>query len=195
MKNNDREEIREEYDFSEARRLRYASRLSDRARKELLRRSADLDAQYWFGHALQRVQELEALIVACLSLALDRTPQAAGDEAIALFEGPDLDVLSGLIKSFSELDPLQSAFEERFRQVMAERAWLVHKGGFALRSDIRKPRSAAAVVDRLETLSEEASDLAGELRAGLEKYLADYGLTEEQVRQRTEQAIRHWVAA
>lgn len=181
-------EMRPEYDFSRATRSKYATRLGAEDRKELLRRSAALDAQYWFGYALQRVQELEATIVAYLSLAHDRTPEIAGKEAAALLEGEDAEALSHLTAALS-------SSSDRFQKVMGERSWLIHKAGIVLDSARTAPEMLADAVERFAAMAREATDLGDGLRAHLEDSLAVSGLSCEEVRQRTDEVIHHWLAA
>ncbi len=136
---NDNDDMRQEYDFSGAKRSRYAARLSDNERRELLHRSAALDAQYWLGHTLQRIQELEATLVACLTLALERSPDVAGREAAALLEGHEVSTLRRLMSTMKPgLD-----WESRLKKVVDERSWLIHKGGFALASEQSEPDATA----------------------------------------------------
>jgi hypothetical protein len=181
-------EMRPEYDFSGATRSRYATSLGAEERKELLRRSAALDAQYWFGYALQRIQALEAMIVAYLSLAHDRTPEIAGREAAALLEGEDDEALS-------RLAPGLSSWNDRFQKVMDERSWLVHKAGFALGSERSEPSMLAEAVERFATTAREAAELGEDLRMHLEENLAASGLGLEEVRHRTDEVIHNWLAA
>ena len=180
-------EMRPEYDFSGAARSKYATSLGAEERKELLRRSAALDAQYWFGYALQRIQELEAMIVAYLSLAHDRAPEVAGREAAALLEGADDAALS-------RLAPGLSSWADRFRKVMDERSWLVHKAGFAL-GERGEPSILAEAVERFTAVAREAAELGEGLRMHLEENLAAAGLSLEEVRHRTDEVIHSWLAA
>jgi hypothetical protein len=191
MKRN-RDDMRPEYDFSSAKRSRYAARLSEDERVELLHRSAALDAQYWLGHTLQRIQELEATIVAYLTLALEKTPEVAEAEAAALLEGHKVSSLPRLI---SAMKLSNRDWESRFMRVMAERSWLIHKGGFALASERNEPQMAAKAVQRLAETAREAAEIGQGLRSNLEAQLGKAGLTSEEVRKRTDEVIHRWLAA
>jgi hypothetical protein len=194
MKNN-RADMRAQYDFSRAKRSKYASKLNEEDRADLLRRSASLDAQSWFGYAIQRVQELEALLVAYLTLALERAPGAAGSEAAALLEGQGAPSLTRLAAAVSASVPGSADFESLFESVIRERAWLIHKGSFALSLEGENTQATAEVVDRLTKTADEATALGASLRATIEKELADAGLSSDEVRQRTDEVIQHWLAA
>src|SRR5688572_23496043 len=137
MKNSDESEMRPEYDFSKAQRSRYASRLSDQNRRDILRRSAALDAQVYFARALQLVQELEAVVVAYLILAFGQSLEGAEHGTIALLEGRDRIMLSRLSPAMNG----DEDFVTRFNDLMVERNWLVHKGALELSPDIEEPSS------------------------------------------------------
>jgi hypothetical protein len=188
---SDNDDMRPEYDFSGAERSRYAARLSDNERRELLHRSAALDAQYWLGHTLQRIQELEATLVACLTLALERSPHVAGREAAALIEGREVATLRRLM-SIMKPGP---EWESRLEKVMDERSWLIHKGGFALASEQSEPSATARAVQRLATTAREAAAIGHDLRSNLEAHLGEAGISAEEVRKRTEEVIDGWLAA
>jgi len=191
MKND--KEMRPEYDFSGAVRAKYAARFSEKERSELLRRSAALDGHYWFGHTLKRIQELEAMVVAYLTLGLNRSPEAAGDEAAALLEGNDVASLTRLTSALARVG--KHDLESRFRKVMNERSWLIHKGGFAVAPEQNDPEMIAAAVQRLESTAREADELTRGLRANLEERLNKAGLSSDEVRRRTDEVIHHWLAA
>jgi hypothetical protein len=192
---SDRGDMRAEYDFSGAKRSKYAAKLNDEERAELVRRSASLDAQYWFGHAIQRIQELEALVVAYLTLALDRAPGAAGSEAAALLEGQGAPSLSRLAAAMSASGPRSADFESRFKNMIRERSWLIHKGGFALSLEGKDTRAMVDFVNRLAGTADEATELGASLRATIEERLAEAGLSSDEVRQRTDEVIQRWLAA
>jgi hypothetical protein len=192
---SDGADMRAHYDFSGAKRSKYASKLNEEDRANLRRRSASLDAQSWFGYAIQRVQELEALVVAYLTLALQRAPGVAGSEAAALLEGQGAPSLTRLATAVSASVPGGADFESRFANVIRERAWLIHKGSFALSLEGEDTQSTAELVNRLAKTAEEATALGASLRAAIEEQLADAGLTADEVRQRTDEVIQHWLAA
>ena len=156
-------EMRPEYDFTGARRSRYASKIPDQERREILKRSAALDAQFQFARALQHVQELEALLVASLVLAFDQSLESAGRDAAALLEGQDHAIMSRLISGTG----LQQDFSVRFKELMAERSWLVHKSGLSLSPRVEEPVELASLVSRLEALKDQALALSSEVTIGL----------------------------
>jgi hypothetical protein len=188
----DSDDMRPEYDFSGAKRSKYAARLSDSQRQQLLHRSAALDAQYWLGHTLQRIQQLEATLVAYLTLALERSPDVASEEAAGLLDGQKVSILRRLI---SKMKPSGLDWEDRFRKVMDERSWLIHKGGFALASEQNEPDTTARAVQRLAATAREATALGDRLRSNLEAHLGEAGITAEEVRKRTDEVIHRWLAA
>jgi len=192
---NDRADMRAEYDFAGAKRSKYASKLNEEDRARLLRRSASLDAQSWFGYAIQRVQELEALLVAYLTLALERAPGVAGSEAAALLEGQGASSLNRVAAAVSASESGSADFESRFESVIRERAWLIHEGGFALSLEGEDTRAMADLVNRLVKTAEEATALGASLRATIGEQLAVAGLSADEVRQRTDEVIQHWLAA
>jgi hypothetical protein len=190
MKNKSDPDMKPEYDFSGARRSRYAARLTDQDRREILSRSAALDAQLHFAHALQQVQELEAMLVAIFVLGFNQTLEAAGEDAGALLEGRDFSVLARLTARAGPSD-----FPSRFRELTAGRNWLVHKSGFAMSPAVRDPEAMADLVTRLEAVRDQAAALSSELTAILHSWLVASGLTPGEIRQRTAATIEQWLAA
>jgi hypothetical protein len=112
-----------------------------------------------------------------------------------LLEGQGAPSLTRLAAAVSASVPGSADFESLFESVIRERAWLIHKGSFALSLEGENTQATAEVVDRLTKTADEATALGASLRATIEKELADAGLSSDEVRQRTDEVIQHWLAA
>ena len=192
---NDKPDMRDEYDFANARPLRYARTMTAAEREEILRRSAVFDAQFWFAHALQQVQELEATLYAFLSLALHRSPETAQEEAAAVLEGKDQPVINLLTSHMESLLSPRSEFDERLRRLMGERNWLVHKGGFALGPNATNWEALAPLVSRFEAVATHAATLSADLQDALQRRLAQTGVPAVEAQRRADEAKHRWLAA
>jgi hypothetical protein len=190
MKNEAEIEMREEYDFSGGVRGRHAARFTASEREDLCRRAAVEDLQTWTMLALYEVQALEAAFFALLVLADNRSPAEALGAAAALVSGGETRISGDVLSSTRRLglDDLNG----RLTFVAAERAWLVHRGGYASHAALSDPEKAPAVVDRLQRLGTEARGLKARVESLVAKHLSEAGLSDQEAITRRNDTVDLW---
>jgi hypothetical protein len=187
--------MRPEYDFSQAVPSRHGERLSESERGELLQRATTQDAQTWMSFALHQVQELEALIMSYLVLAWEKPYESASRETVAILESRRRSLLTRLLADIRLGGTKKPDFPDRFRQIMAERSWLVHKGGLFMANELERSESLVPLVSRLERLVDETHEVRDELAANLEQRLSIRGFSHQEIQQRKMEVIQEWLAA
>jgi hypothetical protein len=195
MKKDEHDEILPEYDFSGGVRGRYAARIAESARAELLARSAAQDVQVWLTQALTQVQSVEAGVVAFLALVAEETPAEAGESAALMLEHSNEPLLAAFLTDLREHALLAPEFELRLMRVVQERNWLVHRSGLGARTALGEARTILPVLARLEALTDDATFVSRKLRELLEQSLERRGLSRQEIRRKADETIERWIAA
>jgi hypothetical protein len=195
MKKDAELEMRAEYDFTKAAPGRHAPRFGAREREDLITDAASRDVRTWLSYSLLHVQALEAALFSYLFLAEERTPEDANEEATALFEGRSEDGLSGLLNRLRNRGCGDSEFERRLRLVIAERNWLVHRGGLESQHADSSSGPPLALITRLQHIAREAEALKDQFEGFVQGCLADNGLSRSEIGQKADEATALWLAS
>jgi hypothetical protein len=188
-------EMRPEYDFSGGVRGRHAARMTEREKEELLRRAAVQDVQTWIGYALLQVQSLEAALFTFLVLAHDHSPEQAVAKAAALLDARGPDRLRQVVEDLRNRGLADEELDARFRRVVDERNWLVHRSGYEGQAPLAAAEKTRLLLRRLERISDEARALRTEIDALIEQHLAQGGLSPNEIDRRTGETKDLWLAA
>ena len=194
MSKEEAEDMRPEYDFSQATRGKHSARLAVAPGEEppsWYLSAAQFDRQAWLGEALRQAQELESLLFAGLVLVLKKDPAAAGRNLPSILEEPGQAGLRELLDGLAAQSPnLQS----RLIEALGERAWLVHR---SLQSEEPEPtlESLTTITSRLQELSKRISSLKDEMLRSMEARLVGDSMSPAEFQERKSAAIRAWLAA
>lgn len=188
-------EMRDEYDFSRGVRGRHAARFTAQARETLVRSAAAQDVSTWIAKCLSEVQTLELALFLYLYLALDNAPEVAGPQAVTVLEGRPSTHLGELVADLRLAGVDAGRLEQRFRALAHERSWLVHRSGYQSQAATSSEHGSLPLLQRLESLSEEASALRVELERLVEQELVHRGLSRSEISRRTSEAAERWLAA
>jgi len=195
MKQDTDVEMRAEYDFTNAARGRHAARFGTRQREELLRTAASRDVQTWISYSLLKVQALEAALFSYMVLTEEQTPEHASEEATAFFDRRDRQGLSGVVSRLRDRGVGDSELERRLRDVVNERNWLVHRGGFESQTVDPSSEQPLGLIARLQHISQEAEALKAQVDRFVRGHLADNGLSRHEIGQKADKTNALWLAS
>jgi len=194
----DQDDLRPEYDFSQAVRGRHAARFSAPQGEPApvwLRDAIRYDRQAWISEALRRSQELEGLLVVYLALTFHREPSDAGRDVSHFLEDPEEEALRR-ISADLEASGLPPAGDLRpdLDRLFNERHWLVHRSLYQP-DDEGNPRAAGKVTARLQKLSAETAAMTERLRQLIRAKFMRAGMTPTEFEQKAEYVLQQWLAA
>ena len=194
MSKEEAEDMRLEYDFSQATHGEHTAGLAVAAGKEppsWYLSAAQFDRQAWLGEALRQAQELESLLFAGLVLVLKKEPAAAGRNLPSILEQPGQAGLRELLEALAE-DSL--TLQSHLIEALGERNWLVYR---SLQSEEPEPTLDAltAFTSRLQKLSRRLSSLKDEMLRSMEARLIGDVMSPAEFQEKKSAAIRAWLAA
>ncbi len=190
--------MRPEYDFSQAVRGKHAARFAvspDEPPPAWFRDAIRYDRQAWISEALRRSQELEAVLVAYLTLAFHLEPEAAGRDVSYLVEDPKREVLRRINEDLETRSlSLTVDLRNRIEDYLRERSWLVHRS-LHHQVDEESMTAAKRIPARLRKLSSDASALTEQLWELILARFVRSGMTQVEFEQQAESVIDQWLAA
>lgn len=196
--NPDRDDLRPEYDFSQATRGRHAARFAvsrENPAPNWLREAIRYDRQAWISEALRRFQELEGLLVVYHALAFHRETADAGKDVSHLLEDLDREALSRISEDLAANSPalareLQSSLDRLFR----ERNWLVHRS-LHQQPDEADLKVAGGFTARLQKLSAETAAMTERLQDLIRARFTRSGMPQTEFERKAESVTQQWLAA
>jgi len=192
----EQDDIRPEYDFSQAVRGKHAARFSVSQEEPLpawWRDAIRYDTQAWISEALRRSQQLEGLLVAYIALAFHLEPSDAGRNVLSLLEDPEGEAIRRMsvdleARALSPAGDLRHRLDRLFR----ERNWLIHR---SLHQRVEETKAAGRFAARLQSLCSEAAAMTQQLRQLILARFARAGMTRNEFEQKAEIVIQQWLAA
>lgn len=188
-------EMRKEYRFAGGTRGRISGRFTAEEGTQLVDKASRQDLHTWIAHALLKLQALEASLVTYAALGWQEPLDKAAEYAAGALE-PGEDSFSKRLQSDSD-EQLRTGkhLSERLREISRERSWLVHRGSFE--SHLSGPRFADVLpfIRRLEALAGEAEAIADDLASVLHRRLSKAGLSENEIKRRSDEVVSRWLAA
>jgi len=190
------DDIRPEYDFSQAVRGKHTARFSvspEEPPPAWWRDAIRYDTQAWISEALRRSQQLEGLLVAYIALAFHLEPADAGRDVLSLLEDPEGETIRRMsvdleARTLSPAGDLRHRLDRLFR----ERNWLIHR---SLQQRVEETKAAGRFAARLQSLCSEAAAMTQQLRQLILARFARAGMTRNEFEQKAEVVIQQWLAA
>lgn len=144
------------------------------------------------GFTLWQIQELEncaAHYFVLVAQARKGMGQTAGYELIdkALSK-----TFGSTIQQMCKAGLLSAELEGRFRALLMERNWLVHKSRAASRNVIHNDRAMSVFLHRLDGMVEESDKLLHEVFALSEAHVKSLGITQQEVDKSAADLIEQW---
>lgn len=144
------------------------------------------------GFCLWQVQELEGVAVYLYVLLWLATPKMGMEKALPILEKEKARTFGGTIKQLRKAGLLTPTLDKRFEDLLNERNWLVHRSRASSRSAVHYDSHMAALLTRLDRMSEEAILLLGEVRSITEEFAVKHDIPAEEVAARTAETLRQW---
>lgn len=144
------------------------------------------------GFALWQLQELEgcaATYFVLLTAAKRGMGLDAGNVLVAKAKGR---TFGSTISELARAGLMSEALEARFRKLLAERNWLVHRSRAASRAAVHQPSQFGALIFRLDWIADEALALLGEVGALVGRHTYSQGVSKEQVDEMTATILNRW---
>lgn len=175
------DEMRPEYDWSNAVRGRYANRFTPAEREEMHRRAWPEMVQELSTYTVRQVRELEAALFTFFVLARHEPVQKAARHAAELLDA-GTECRCGLV---------DAGLLARLRGIAVEREWVQHP---ATGSDQGR-EGLQLVLQRLEAIYDEVRTIRERVEQLLAEQLESTGMSRQEIERRTEETARLWRAA
>jgi hypothetical protein len=147
------------------------------------------------GFALWQLQELEG-VAAHYVVLLTQAKKGMGSEAgIALLEPVQSLPFGGILTKITNAGLLDADLATRFKKVLVERNWLVHKSRGTSRNALSSDSGTDKVVGRVDALAEEARSLLQVLGPKIENYVREQGTSMKDVDERASALLDQWHAS
>jgi hypothetical protein len=147
------------------------------------------------GFALWQFQEPEGVAAHYLVL-LAQAKKGMGFEAgIALLEPVQSLPFGGILTRIPNAGLSDADLEIRFKKVLRERNWLVHKSRGTSRNALSSDSGTEKVVGRVDALAEEARSLLQVLGPKIEDYVREQGTSMRDVDERASALLDQWHAS
>lgn len=147
------------------------------------------------GFALWQLQELEG-VAAHYVVLLTQAKKWMGSEAgIALLEPVQSLPFGGILAKITNAGLLDAGLETRFKKVLRERNWLVHKSRGTSRNALSSDSGTDEVVGRVDALAEEARSLLQVLGPKIENYVREQATSMKDVDERASALLDQWHAS
>ena len=146
------------------------------------------------GFALWQLQELEG-VAAHYVVLVTEAKKGMESEAGMVLLGPVLRLPFGAtLKKIMNAGLLDADLETRFKRILGERNWLVHKSCSTSRVARFSDPGTDKVVERVDALAEEARSLLQILGSKIEGYVREQGVSMNDIDERASALLEQWHA-
>jgi hypothetical protein len=157
-------------------------------------RTADrLEALYkQLGLTLWRLQELEGMVAQYYVLVALASRGMGIPEGLALertIEGKTFGKTVNLLRDAKKVPP---ELTERLPAIVKERNWMVHSSLGDERAAVYNDARCQAFLERMETMTTEASAIIKMLGKSAESFVMNAGVTAEEIERLTKQTLEAW---
>lgn len=143
------------------------------------------------GYALWQLQELEG-VAAHYVVLVTQVQRGMGETGNALLSAALKLPFGATLKQMMNAGLLESSLEGRFKNILNERNWLVHKSRGASRDAIHSEAAMQKVVERVDAMAEEALSLLRELGSLCERYVQDRGVSKHFIDEQANALLEQW---
>jgi uncharacterized protein YutE (UPF0331/DUF86 family) len=144
------------------------------------------------GFVLWQIQELESVAAQYFVLVAEAQKGMGLDAGNALIEKAQKKTFGATVSRFSKAGLLPPDLEGRFKHLLAERNWLVHRSRTDSRNVAHHDAAAMKLVDRLDAIAEESLALSKEIAELTERFVKKHGVTEEYIRKTAKHLLEEW---
>lgn len=147
------------------------------------------------GFALWQLQELEGVAAQYFVLLVQAKKGMGIAEGNVLVEKAQAKTFGATLHQITKAGLISSQLKGRFENILAERNWLVHRSRSESRNAIHNAKAMAALVARLEAMSDEALALLKHIDGETTAFVQQHGVSASYVAQVSKQLLEQWHAA
>ena len=188
-------EMKKEYRFAGGTRGRFSGRFTAEEGTQLVDKASRQDLDTWIAEALLKLQALEASLVTYAALGWQEPLGKAAEYAAGALEPGDDSFSKRLQRDSDDQVRTGKHLTERLREIARERSWLVHRGSFEPHMSGARSADILPLIRRLEALAGAAEAIADDLASVLHRRLSKTGLSENEIKRRSDEVVSSWLAA
>ena len=117
------------------------------------------------------------------------------DEGSALINKAHTKTLGATLNQISKMGLISNEIEGRFKKLLAERNWLVHRSRSDNRNVIYHDQSTRALIFRLEVIADEALSLLKYVGSEIKVFTQKQGVSPQYIERMTNEILEQWQAA
>lgn len=144
------------------------------------------------GFVLWQLQKLEGRAAHYFVLLAQAAPamgRAAGETLVSKALGK---TFGTTIHQMTKALLLDDGLASRFRSLLEERNWLVHRSRAGSRGAIHGEDAMQVLLSRLERIADEAEALLKEVVALARRFVAERGVSKQEIDRATRQLLQQW---
>lgn len=145
------------------------------------------------GFTLWQIQELEGVVATYLVLVTKARPGMSEAEARQQLLDAKAKTLGNTIRLCVEAGLFES-LQGRFKALLNERNWLVHRSRADSRAAVHGDVSMSALLARLEAIADAATELLHEVSALAEEFTHVRGDNAAEINRKAQQILEQWRA-
>lgn len=144
------------------------------------------------GFALWQLQELEGVCATYYVLVEEADFGMGEDAGNALDRKAKKKTFGITINKLAEASLFTGDIEVRFKNLLSERNWLVHRSREGSRKAIHHESHMIELVERLQAISDEALSLLKYIGALTEEYVKLHGVPERYINEKSKEILKQW---
>ena len=144
------------------------------------------------GFALWQLQELEGTSAQYYVLVVHATPGMGLMAGQALVDKAQSKTFGSTITQLTKAKQLPREVEKRFQALLVERNWLVHSSRSSSRDAIHSDQACDRLIERLDTIAEEARLLLKEVVKHAEAFVKKHGVNTANIDKIASQTLKKW---
>jgi uncharacterized protein YutE (UPF0331/DUF86 family) len=146
------------------------------------------------GYALWRLQELEGVSATCFVLMAQATKGMGLAAGNALEETERKRTFGTTIHRMADAGVIDKKLEARFRALLTERNWLVHRSHADSRKAVYHDLEMYQLLERLERIADEGLRLLKEIGVLAETHANKHGVSESYIQEQAARLLEEWHA-
>lgn len=144
------------------------------------------------GYAFWQVSECEDTAAHFLVIRLKASPGIGAEKGEALLSNAQRRTFGSLLHELKDAGVLKPELEKRLLALLEERNWLVHRSKRESRGVLFRDADFDRLVDRLDSIAEEATTLNTLLGRELEDYVVSAGVDRAYIDREAERLAKSW---
>lgn len=144
------------------------------------------------GFTLWQIQELENVLAHYFVLVTKATKGMGLEAGNTLIADAQSKTFGTIISQIIKAGLLSQGLESRFKTLLSERNWLVHKSRITSRSAVHSDTSMNDLVKRLHNIAEESLMLIKDLSALVAQHVKEHGVTDKQIQENARKILEKW---